>query len=182
MSRRCAALRSWRALPVPGTGHMAVSSPVGTSTEGGRPAPQAGQCAGIPGGWFAPALRALWDQRGRDDPADPAFCRQGAGEPRATRPRCRQRQGGLLDCSRRMRLDVTLSWTDVAEGDDLGAVVLSDRGDAHLCGHPDQRRVCETAAWRTSEIVHVSARRLWLLVSEPAVPRRSSRPIGSHYV
>src|SRR5262245_37156872 len=57
------------------------------------------------------------------------------------------------------------------------------RRQSSLYGHPFRRRACETVSWLTSERVSCcDMRRLWLQVSEPAVPPEVSLPIGSHYV
>jgi hypothetical protein len=74
-----------------------------------------------------------------------AFFGQRAGEPRATRT-------GFIDEDEVRAfgwqptdacIDVTLSRTDIAEGADLGAVVLSDRGDGNrvfMAIHADVER------------------------------------------
>src|SRR5262249_45950044 len=94
---------------------------------------QAGQFDGIPTVGFNPIPWRFGDQRGRDAPADLAFFRQGAVEPIATR-------AGFIDKDTVEAFgwqptdeitDVTLSCTDVAERDDLGAVVWRDRGDGN---------------------------------------------------
>jgi hypothetical protein len=81
---------------------------------------------------FDPLPGLLGDPGGRDDAADLAFVGELAVEPIATRAgfidKDKVRAFGLQLTDK--FIDVTLSCTDVAEGDDLGAVVLSDIGDS----------------------------------------------------
>ena len=96
-------------------------------------APQAGQCEGIPAVGLNPIAWFLGDQRGRDAPADLAFLRQGAVEPRATRAGFieQDKVGAFGLPPTDALLDVTRSGPEVAERDDRGAVVLRDRGDGN---------------------------------------------------
>jgi hypothetical protein len=96
-------------------------------------AQQAGQCDGVSPGGVDPVAWLVGEQRGRDAPADLAFVRAIAGEPIATRAgfidQDKVRACGLPPTDELS--DVTRSCPDVAEGDDLRAVVLHDRGDGH---------------------------------------------------
>ena len=88
---------------------------------------QAGQLDGVTAVGFDPIAGLFGDQRGRDDPADMAFFGQIAIEPVPT-------GAGFIDKDEMFAfglqlpdelIDVTLSGTDGAEGDDLGVVILA---------------------------------------------------------
>ena len=132
---------------------------------------QAGQFDGVSSVGFDPIPWLFGDQRGRDDPADMAFFCEIAVEPIATRAgfidKDEVRAFGLQPTDE--LIDVTLSCTDVPEGDDLRVVVLSDRGDGNrvfmdIQSDVERARLMSMADLRVRGS-GVALRRLWLLAS-----------------
>jgi hypothetical protein len=94
-------------------------------------APQAGPWDGVSPVGCDPIPGLLGDHGGRDDPAALAFGGAIAGAPSATRAGCiaKDEVRALGWQPTDAVIEVTRSRPDSAEGDDLGAVVLNDRGD-----------------------------------------------------
>ena len=94
---------------------------------------EAGQFDGVSPVGFDPIPGLFGDQGGNDDPADMAFLGEITVEPIATRAsfidKDEVRAVGLQPTDE--LIDITLSCTDVAEGNDFGAVVLNDIGDGN---------------------------------------------------
>jgi hypothetical protein len=96
-------------------------------------APQAGQCEGVPPGSWDPRPGLFGAQGGRDAPADMACLGARAGEPRATRPRCRDKDElgacGLQPAAK--GIDSALARTEGPKGDAGGVRCLGDVSDGH---------------------------------------------------